>query len=192
MIDKQSQMDQAIFVAKSLFDRGKTSGASANISFIHEDGIYISGTGTCFGFLTSDSFALLDKTGAHISGIAPSREREMHMIIYKNRPNVKAIIHTHSFYSVLWSCLDSADTFDAIPSHTPYLRMILGKVRLVPYAVPGSIELFDLFSRHVCNADGYLLANHGPIVGGADILSTFYAIEELEESAKVAWTLRNR
>jgi len=184
-------MDQAIWVAKSLFDRGKTSGSTANLSFRHQDGIYITGSGTCFGFLTPDSFALIDETGAHAGDIAPSKEYPLHTALYKQRPNIQAIIHTHSFYSVLWSCLPHENHQDVIPAYTPYLRMRLGSVCLVPYAPPGSEELFALFSERISNTNGYLLANHGPIAGGSDILSAFYALEEFEEGARIAWSLRN-
>ena len=69
--------------------------------------------------------------------------------------------------------------------------MKLGRVALVPYAPPGSEELFGLFSEHLSDTDGYLLANYGPIVGGKTIMDAFTALEELEESAKIAWMLRN-
>ena len=184
-------MEQAIWTGKSLFDRGKTAGSSANLSFLHDGCIYITGTGTCFGALTPDSFAVLDETGAHVGGVAPSKEHPLHMSLYKKLPEVGAIIHTHSLYSVIWSCLPHSDPTDVIPAYTPYLRMRLGNVCLVPYAPPGSKELFELFSQRVVSSAGYLLANHGPIVGGSDILSAFYSLEELEESARVAWLLRH-
>ncbi|MCL2616302.1 MAG: class II aldolase/adducin family protein, partial [Defluviitaleaceae bacterium] len=100
MVESLAPIDQAIWVAKSLFDRGKTSGSTANISFRHENGIYITSSGTCFGFLTSASFSLLDEAGTCIGGAAPSKEYPLHMAIYKQRPHVRAVIHTHSFYSV--------------------------------------------------------------------------------------------
>jgi ribulose-5-phosphate 4-epimerase/fuculose-1-phosphate aldolase len=69
--------------------------------------------------------------------------------------------------------------------------MRLGTVGLVPYAPPGSKELFALFTEHVKDSDGYLLKNHGPVVGAKDLMSAFACIEELEESARIAWELRH-
>jgi len=69
--------------------------------------------------------------------------------------------------------------------------MRLGAVGLVPYAKPGSKELFQLFEERFQDSEGYLLENHGPVVGDKDILSAFYTLEELEESARIAWELRN-
>jgi ribulose-5-phosphate 4-epimerase/fuculose-1-phosphate aldolase len=68
--------------------------------------------------------------------------------------------------------------------------MKLGRVVYVPYAKPGSEELFSLFATALDSADGYLLANHGPLVGAKDMMEAFYALEELEESARIAWLLR--
>ena len=64
--------------------------------------------------------------------------------------------------------------------------MKVGKIALVPYAPPGSPELFSAFQESVSKGDAFLLKNHGGIVGGTSILEAFYGIEELEESARVA------
>lgn len=70
--------------------------------------------------------------------------------------------------------------------------MKLGTVGLVPYEKPGSKELFQVFSQHLNNSDGYLLKNHGSIVGGEDLMNAFFNLEELEESAHIAWELRGK
>ncbi|ADK82375.1 class II aldolase/adducin family protein [Sediminispirochaeta smaragdinae] len=182
----------ALWVAKSLFERNKVSGSSANMSFRHNGLVYITASNTCFGSLTSRRFSVVDIEGNRHNGITPSKELPLHLLLYKKSENIQAVIHTHSFYSTLWSCLDhSANTMDVIPNYTPYLRMKLGSVGLVPYAKPGSRELFEAFQLRLDKSDGFLLEHHGPIVGGADLESAFYILEELEESARVAWMLRN-
>ncbi|MCB6342367.1 class II aldolase/adducin family protein [Enterocloster lavalensis] len=187
----QAKITEAIWVGESLFCRGKTAGSSANLSFRHEDYIYITGSGTCFGKLTQESFSRVDMNGRHIDGIAPSKELPLHFMLYKQSEKVQAVIHTHSFYSTLWSCLEHECEEDCIPSYTPYLKMKLGTVGLVPYAKPGSKELFAAFAACMNRSDGYLLKNHGPIVADKDLMSAFYCLEELEESAHIAWELRN-
>lgn len=186
----ENKLETAIWTAKTLFDRQKVSGSSANISFIHEGNIYISASGTCFGRLTQESFSCVAPDGTR-KGPAPSKELPLHRIYYGKSDKIQAVIHTHSFYSTLWSCLPHSDSTDVIPEYTPYLRMKLGTVGLVPYAKPGSEDLFALFKEAVGKSDGFLLANHGSVVGGKDMLSAFYIIEELEESARIAWELHN-
>lgn len=68
--------------------------------------------------------------------------------------------------------------------------MKVGRIGCIPYAAPGSQVLFELFRERVRESDGYILKNHGPILGGKNILDTFYALEELEESARIAWLIR--
>jgi len=191
MLSLESKYKDAIWIAKSLFDRGKVSGSSANMSFIHEGNIYITGSGTSFGSLTEDDFSIVNMSGEHIGGKKPSKELPMHKTLYENKRTVQAIIHTHSFYSTLWSCLKHENEKDIVPTYTPYLKMKLGTVGLIPYGKPGSQQLFDLFAEHVNDSDGYILQNHGPIVGDKDLMSAFYSLEELEESARIAWELRN-
>ena len=111
--------------------------------------------------------------------------------MYDYWSEVKAIIHTHSFYSTLWSCLEHDNVQDVVPNYTPYLRMKLGNVGIVPYALPGSENLFDLFHKYVHLSKGLLLKNHGVIIGGIDLMNSFYIVEELEESLKIAWNLYN-
>jgi len=190
MSSLNEKYQDALWIAKSLFDRGRVSGSAANLSFLHEGNLYITGSGTCFGTLSEKEFSVVTREGMHVGGIAPSKELPLHRIYYAKDSRIQAVIHTHSFYSVLWSCLPHESEADVMSAYTPYLRMRLGTVGLVPYAKPGSKELFDQFAARVCQNDGFLLANHGPVVGGTDLFAAFYSLEELEESARVAWELR--
>ncbi len=185
----KDKLKNAVFVAHSLFERGKASGSSANISFLHEGLVYISKSGTCFGTLRENEFAAVPLNGAVPPGENPSKELPLHLQLYQKSGDIQAVLHTHSHYATLWSCLEHENTRDCIPRYTPYLKMKLGSVGLVPYAEPGSAELFAAFANCVMHSDGFLLANHGPLVGSSGILEAFYALEELEESARIAFAL---
>ena len=186
----RKKLDDAIWAGRSLFDRGKTSGSSANMSFLHDGKMYISQSGSCFGTLTGEQFAIMAMDGTCISDNRPSKEWPLHLQIYQKKPGCGAVIHTHGTYSVLWSFVPVAEETDCIPDHTPYLKMKLGKVCTVPYEKPGSQALFDAFGERVLDGDGYLLKQHGAVVPGKDVMDAFYCIEELEESARIAWELR--
>lgn len=187
-MDKQIKecLDQAIWCARSLFERNKVSGSSANLSLKIGDTVYITASGSCFGNLDYGSFV---PVGYSISSKKPSKELPLHQILYDKDLRIKAVLHTHSMYSVLWSMIYEGSPEDCIPSYTPYLRMKLGSVGLVPYAEPGSTELFSNFRACVNLSDGFILKNHGPVVGGKDIMDAFYILEELEESAHIAWEM---
>ena len=183
------ELEKTIWVAEKLFDRGKVNGSSANISVKIGDVVYISGSGTSFGNLKKEDFVVMYQTGEIVRGERkPSKEYPLHLLLYQKK-RVGAVIHTHSFYATLWSCLHFANPKDVMPDYTPYLKMKVGTVGLIPYAPPGSQELFQLFEDRIMDSDGYLLSNHGPVIGGENIMDAFYGLEELEESAKIAWHL---
>ncbi len=187
----EHKLQDAVWIAHSLFERGKATGSSANLSFRHHDRIYITGSGTSFGRLQTTDFSILTIEGEHISGLQPSKEFPLHQMMYQKDEKIQAVIHTHSFYSTLWSCMKHENIMDCIPEYTPYLKMKLGTVGLVPYGKPGSKELFAYFKECIDKSDGFLLANHGPIVGGDTLMNAFASLEELEESVKIAWHIRN-
>lgn len=81
----EQKMNDAIWIAKELFDRGKATGSSANLSFLHDGHIYITGSGTCFGNLTTESFSEVSFQGQHLAGINPSKELPLHKLYYENR-----------------------------------------------------------------------------------------------------------
>jgi len=181
----------AIWVAEKLFDRGKVSGSSANMSFKHNDKVYITASNTTFGKLTEEDFSVIDLSGDVLEGRKPSKESPMHLSIYNNHSSVNCVIHTHSTYSTYWSCKKTEEDEVLIPSPTPYLEMKVGNIVFVPYANPGSEKLFSKFDAAVNESTSYLLENHGPILGDKNILDTFYKLEELEEASKNAWLLEN-
>lgn len=188
----QEKKERALWVAHSLFERGKTSGTTANLSFRHKDRLFVTASGSCFGTLTTDQLVETDMMGNLLSsdGMKPSKELTLHRCIYEAHPEVQAVIHTHGPYAVLWSCLRHENPRDVLSHDTPYLDMKLGKVALIGYATPGSQELFDLMARGIGSERGYLLSHHGGIVGGLSLLNAFEAVEELEQTAWLCWQLR--
>lgn len=185
----EEKLEAAIWAAHSLFARGKTSGSSANMSFRHNDRIYITASGSCFGTMKKSDFTAISTDGSLLSEKKPSKEWPLHLALFEKSPHIGAVIHTHSTYSVLWSFIPSLQEHDCVPSHTPYLKIKLGTVGLIPYEKPGSEELFRAFRERVNASDGYILKNHGPVVPGKTVMDAFCSLEELEESAHIAWEL---
>lgn len=188
----QEKLEQAVWIAHSLFNRNKASGSSANMSFLHDGKIYITASGTCFGTLKTDEFSVMSIDGEHISGPKASKEFPLHQMMYQKDEKIQAVVHTHSTFATLWSCLTHENVLDCVPDITPYLKMKVGTVGLVPYAKPGSKELFAFFADCLPKSDGFLLGRHGPIVGGKNLMDAFYGLEELEESCNIAWNLTGR
>jgi 3-dehydro-4-phosphotetronate decarboxylase len=176
--------------AASLFQRGYTVGSSGNISVRLADGFLITPTNACFGFLDPARISRLDASGRHVAGDKPSKEIFLHTAFYDTRPGTGAVVHLHSTYATALSCLADTDPEDAIPPITPYVVMRVGRVKQVAYARPGDPAMGEMIRALGGRYAAVLLANHGPVVAGADLASAVSAAEELEETAKLLMLLR--
>lgn len=178
-------------LSKSLFDRGFSVGSAGNISAAVDDGILMTPTNSCLGFLDPAKISKLDRDGNHISGDKPSKEVFLHRAFYESRPRTGAVVHLHSTFATALSCLTDIDANDCIPPLTPYVVMRVGEVKLLPYVKPGDERMGDMIRELGGRYAAVLLANHGPVVTGKDITSAVYAAEELEETAKLLVLLRD-
>jgi len=190
-LSEQEWREQIVEHGKSLYDRGLTPGSSGNISVRLPDGILITPTNSCLGRLDPSSISRLDSVGNLLSGKPPSKEAFLHLAYYRSRPQETAVVHLHSTWSVAVSCLADTDPENVLPAITAYYVMRVGRLPLVPYFAPGDPALASAVESAVKAARGVLLANHGPVIGGVDLDSAIYAVEELEETAKLHMLLRN-
>ena len=171
---------------RSLFERGLTGGSSGNITVRTEGGFLATPTNSCLGFLDPAALSELDPAGAHVGGPKPTKEVPLHMAFYEARPGAGAVVHLHSTYATLLSCLEDTDPDDAVPAVTPYVVMRVGRVPLLPYHAPGDAAIAPLIREKAATASAVLLGNHGPVVAGATLEAAVFASEELEETARLA------
>ncbi len=183
--------EQMALHGKSLYNRGLTPGSSGNISVRLPDGMLITPTNSCLGRLDPDSISRLDSNGNLLSGKPPSKELFLHRAYYDSRSMETAVVHLHSTWSVAVSCLADIDPENVLPAITAYYVMRVGRLPLIPYFAPGNKDLAAAVAEASRSAKGVLLANHGPVVGGADLDTAVYAAEELEETAKLHMILRS-
>ncbi|MBB4188453.1 ribulose-5-phosphate 4-epimerase/fuculose-1-phosphate aldolase [Sinorhizobium terangae] len=183
--------EEIVRLSKSLFDRGFSMGSAGNISAAVDDGILMTPTNSCLGFLDPARLSKLDRNGNHISGDKPSKEVFLHRALYETRPQTGAVVHLHSTFATALSCLADIDPDDCIPPLTPYVVMRVGEVKLLPYVKPGDEKMGDMIRELAGRYAAVLLANHGPVVTGRDIASAVYAAEELEETAKLLILLKD-
>ena len=178
-------------LAKSLYDRGLTSGSTGNISARTQDGgLLVTPTNSCFGRLDPARLSLFDESGQLLSGDAPTKEMPLHKAFYETRSTAGAVVHLHSCHSVALSLMDDNDPDNFLPPFTPYAIMKLGKVTLLPYFMPGDAAMAEAVRGLAGKRSAVMLANHGPVVAGKDVEAACYAIEELEETAKLALMMR--
>lgn len=185
--------EQICLLAKSMFDRGLTGGSTGNLSARTEDGgLLVSPTGTSFGRLDPAKLSKFDKHGNHISGDKPTKEMPLHTAFYETRSTAGAVVHLHSCHSVALSLLRDADPDNFLPPLTPYSIMKLGKVKLLPFFLPGDPAMGEAVKGLAGKRSAVMLANHGPVVAGKDVEAACNAIEELEDTARLAMLLHGQ
>jgi 3-dehydro-4-phosphotetronate decarboxylase len=184
--------DQIALLGKSLFDRGLTMGSSGNISVRVDGGWLMTPTNACLGRLDPARISFLDRDGRHVSGDKPTKESFLHVAMYGERPEARAVVHLHSTHSVAVSCLEDVDPANVLPPITAYYVMRVGTLPLVPYHAPGDMDLAEAVRKLAGRHHAVLLANHGPVVAGTSLENAVYAMEELEETAKLHLLLHGR
>ncbi|WP_425072112.1 aldolase [Sagittula sp. S175] len=183
--------EQICLLAKSLFDRGLTHGSTGNISARTEDGgLLVSPTGTSFGRLDPARLSRFDAEGRHVEGDKPTKEMPLHTAFYDTRSTAGAVVHLHSCHAVALSMMPDADEDNFLPPLTPYGLMKLGKVKLLPFFLPGDPAMGEAVRGLAGKRSAVMLANHGPVVAGADVEAAVNAIEELEDTARLAMMTR--
>lgn len=192
MSSEESKLREDICaLAKSMFDRGLTCGASGNISARLSDGtVLMTPTGLSLGFLDPVRISHLDQQFNLLSGDPPTKELPLHSAFYETRTGTGAVVHLHSTHSVALSMLPDTDSDCVLPLLTPYSVMRVGKVKLLPYFLPGDPAMGEAVRGLAGKYAAVLLANHGPVVAGKELWATAYAMEELEETAKLALLTR--
>ena len=176
---------------RSLFERGLTPGSSGNISVKLDDGGWlVTPTNASLGALDPARLSRLAQDGRLVSGDAPTKEVPLHTALYQTRDAARAVVHLHSTHSVALSMLPEIDPRAALPPMTPYYLMRCGATALVPYYRPGDPAVADAITGLAGKYASVLLANHGPVVAGDALEAAVYAIEELEETAKLYLLLR--
>jgi ribulose-5-phosphate 4-epimerase/fuculose-1-phosphate aldolase len=192
MSEENQMREQICERARSLYMRGLTCGASGNISVRLSDGrLLVTPTGSNFGHLDPARLTLFNNGMAQVSGDKPTKEMPLHTAFYETRgAKTGAVVHLHSCHSVALSVMPDTDPDNMIPAITPYGVMKLGKVKLLPYFMPGDPKMGDAIRGLAGKRSAVVLAHHGPVVAGKDLEAAVNAIEELEESAKLALLTR--
>ena len=157
------------------------TGFNGNISArVDADTILITATGTCLGYLKPTDIVTLNfKTGEVIGEGKASSERFMHTEVYKNFPDIKAVVHTHPTYTngfFLSNEILEPKTFEA--------KFYLGIVKSVPQSTP-SVTAMEPVIKELKVSNIVVLRNHGVVAIGKDLFYAFVLIQELEEQTKV-------
>lgn len=192
MSEETRLRDQLCRLAGSLFDRGLTNGSSGNVSLrLPDGGFLVTPTGASLGALDPARLSRFDAAMRLVDGDPPTKEVPLHAAFYETRgARTGAVVHLHSTHSVAVSMLPEIDPDSVFPPLTAYSVMRLGKVKLLPYYRPGDPMMGEAVRGLAGRRSAVLLANHGPVVAGKDLEAAVYAMEELEEAARLTLLTR--
>jgi len=177
--------------AISFHARGYAFGSTGNLSVRDGDTVWITPTGQSLRHTSVESLAAIDMTGAARNGNKASKEFPFHLAAYQAAPRARALVHLHSTWSVLLSCLDTLDEAEPLPVFTPYYLMRVAPLAVVPYCRPGSEHLAEVIGSAAARSNCLLLRNHGLVTLGATMSEAVDRAEELEETCKLYFLSRN-
>src|SRR5438105_7236624 len=182
-MDEQTARRDLLRICHLMYERSYVVSSDGNVSVQLDDGrILATPTMTCKGRMTEDLIAITDIDGRPLNNQRASSELAMHLLIYRERPDVKAVCHAHpphgTAFAVAGLAIDQPILSEVI--------LTLGCVPLAEYGTPSTDELSDAMRPLVKHHNALLMANHGAVAYGADIWQAFDRLETLEHTAKIA------
>lgn len=185
MTSEEQLREEICMVGKSLYERGYAVGSAGNISARLDDGWLITPTDACLGRLKPADIAKVSRDGTWVSGSKPSKTLELHREIYDRNPEVNGVVHTHSTSLVALTLAGVWSKDDILPPLTPYQVMKVGHIPLIAYQRPGSPDVAAQVALLANSVRGVMLERLGPVVWEASVSKASFALEELEETAKL-------
>ena len=163
--------------------KGFVAANDGNISVkISENEYYCTPTGVSKGDLTPDMIIKVDKDGKKLEGkLNPSSEIKMHMRVYRERPDVTAVVHAHPPVATAFTVAD----IDLDQYILPEAVLTIGDVPTCDYGTPSTMEIPDSLDPYIQNHDAFLLRNHGALTVGCNLQKAFFIMEEVEFNAVI-------
>jgi len=182
------EKESVVEYGRKLIASGLTTGTGGNLS-IHDPGqgrLLITPSAVAYDAMSPADVVVMDMDGEVVEGRRkPSSEWSFHVALYRKRPDVHAVVHTHSVYATALACLHWE-----IPA-VHYLVGFAGrKVPLAPYATYGTKELARNVAETIGPSNAVLLANHGLVSVGTDLAGAFHTAEEIEFVARTYYLAR--
>ena len=170
-------------VGRRMYKRNYVAANDGNISAkVGPNEIWTTPTGVSKGYMTPDMMVKMDLSGKVLSGnLKPSSEVKMHLRVYDENPEVNAVVHAHppvaTSFAIAGMPLDKPVLPEAI--------VLLGTVPVASYALPGTQEVPDSIALYCNTHNAVLLANHGALTWGRDLMEAYFRMESLEHYATI-------
>jgi len=175
--------DQLVMMMHRIYYRGMTTTSGGNLSVKDTDGsIWMTPSGIDKGNLGRDDIMRILPDGSFQGRHRPSSEYPFHLAVYRQRPDIGAVLHAHS--PGLVACSIARRIPDV--TMTPEIFQVCGEVAMAPYALPGSALLGEHIAAEFSKGHSVvMLENHGVVIGAPDIFRAFMIFETLEFAARL-------
>lgn len=175
-------------VCHKMWQQGWVAANDGNVSVKIADGLIMcTPTGISKSFITPEKLLIVDENLSIVEaaeGYKPSSEMKMHLGCYKERADVKAVVHAHpptaTGFAVAGKSLDEYSMIETV--------IAIGSIPVTPYGTPSTDEVPNAIAPHLAEHDVLLLKNHGALTVGCDLLTAYYRMETLELYAKISLT----
>src|SRR5918996_3231207 len=182
-MDEQTARREIVRVGKLMYERSYVVSSDGNVSVRLDDGrIVATPTQVNKGRMTEEMLAVTDLEGKALNDRRASSELAMHLLIYRERPDVKAVCHAHpphgTAFAVAGLAIDQPILSEVI--------LTLGCIPVAEYGTPSTEELTEAMRPLVKHHNALLMANHGAVAYGVDLWQAFDRLETLEHTARIA------
>jgi L-fuculose-phosphate aldolase len=179
----QAVAQELVKICHLMYQKGFIASVEGNVSVrLGADEILVTPRGVHKGFLRPEQLVVTDLAGRQISGAAsPSSELQIHLLAYHERSDITAVIHAHPTMAIACS-LAGVSLADGV---LPEVIATLGAIPTVPYSTPGTQEAAESIRPSIGRFDAIILARHGSVTVGKDLLDAYAKLEMLEHSARI-------
>ena len=185
----EDKLQEFIHTCHVIHQKNLVSGSGGNVSCRVKNGFLITASGVPLEMVDRHHLVKVHFDGSYEGSLKPSKEFYLHLCCYLKRPDIAAIVHVHSVYSVALSCLAELDENNAVPVYTPGFGLRIGRLPVIPYLRPGSLKLAQSASALIAAHDSVLMKNHGVIAVGSSTEAAMNLVEEIEENPKIHFIL---
>src|SRR5512144_2738294 len=188
MTTESALRSDIVEVGRRMYARSYTASNDGNISVrLGADRLLMTPKSVCKGFMTPDMMCITDLDGKKLQGDRdPSSEMLMHLEVYRQRPDVQAVVHAHpptaTGFAVAGIPLDRAVLAEVLTT--------LGSIPIAEYGTPSTAELPEAVRKYIKAHDGMLLANHGAVTCGNSVFNAHFKMETIEHFAKISLVAR--
>ena len=187
----QKAKEEVLWGCRLMVERGYLLGTVGNLS-ARADGtdlVVITPTSLPYDTMTEEDLVVVNLNGEIVSGKhQPSIECSMHLGVYRARPELRALVHTHSKYATTVSLIKELDIMPAID--TEQSLYLGGDINIVPFAFPGSKELAEYVKEGIGTTAGLLMANHGALGVGISMKDAVIASDIIERNSEMYLLLK--